>query len=726
MAENIESPSEKNLEINSSEIPKKKPRRNSEITSLLKMSNIDEEINIPNLDRYSVIPRQTIMHIYGDNFENLTSLIHSEEEKTKEFFNKIISDLEEKYNKFNLNINSHIITLTTKITEAFKLENDNEDKINNEKEKGNLIQTYSKDYIKRIENIIETHKQIMQSIKETINIFLNFLDITNLLQKEKPINDFFEKEFKNIINSWMFLKINVEKFDFAQALQDSGLDSNFKNFIGNICQGKNFVMNINMPKEYLGEDNLRNITIKDREKIVNEKNKNKKILKENCNNLIKLKMSNINDVDSYTEDIISFNKMKSLKLKNIIFKNKNYEILKKFKNLNKLSIINSQNLEVKNLENLSQNITFLVLSNNDLVDYEFNIIINDYLKKSASIRNTLEHLSFSKNSLSLINLTEMINQKTSFYALKSLDFSNNSIYKISIPLEYFTELKSINCSNNNLSRDYFSTYKDIIVLQSGNIFLSNKKYSKMYFDELSQKLNQFNNIKLSYLNLSYIPHIISSEYFSNLKINDTILLGLKKINFSYNGITNKIFFDFIENNKGLLNIKSINLKGNKLNDMFLEIYLNQNLNNKFTKLRKINLEENLFGEDDITISPLEEEGDREDNNNINKIYKLRLLYKFIAENKSLNQLYISKNDIFKSFQIFDVYQNSDNNFKVNRKGKLIINCLNSFLLKIKKELLIKNDESCNEYNRNRFNLKFDCYSNINQNSESYTNGDEWL
>ena len=27
------------------------------------------------------------------------------------------------------------------------------------------------DYIKRIENIIETHKQIMQSIKETINIF---------------------------------------------------------------------------------------------------------------------------------------------------------------------------------------------------------------------------------------------------------------------------------------------------------------------------------------------------------------------------------------------------------------------------------------------------------------------------------------------------------------------------------------------------------------------------
>ena len=258
------------------------------------------------------------------------------------------------------------------------------------------------------------------------------------------------------------------------------------------------------------------------------------------------------------------------------------------------------------------------------------------------------------------------------------------------------------------------------------MFLSNKRYSKIYFEELSQKLNQFNNIKLSYLNLSYIPHIISSDYFSNLKINDTILLGLKKINFSYNGITNVIFFDFIDNNKGLLNIKSINLKGNKLNDQFLEIYLNLNLNNKFTKLKKINLEENLLGNDEINVSPLEEEGDREDNINNNKIYKLRLLYKFITENKSLNKLYISKNDIFKSFQIFDVYQNSEHNFKVNRNGKIIINCLNSFLLKIKKELLIKNDDTFNEFNRNRFNLKFDCHSSINQNSESYTNGDEWL
>ena len=722
MAENIEIRAEKNP----SKIPQKRSRRNSDILSLLKMNKLDEEMNIPNFDRYSVIPHQTIMNIYGGDFENLTSLIHTEEVKTKEFFNKIRSDLDEKYDKFNLNINSHIVTLTTKITDAFKLEN-SENTITNEKEKSNLIQKYSKDYIKRIENIIETHKQIMQSIKETINIFLNFLDITNLLQKEKPINDFFEKEFKNIINSWMFLKLNLnlEKFDFAQALGDSGLDSNFKNFLVGISQGKNMEMNINVSKEFFGEDNIRNISIKDRERMISEKNKNKTLLKENCNNLVKLTMTNINDIESYIENINSFNNMKTLMLKNIIFKNKNYDFLKCFNKLNKLNIINSKNFDIKILENLSKNITSLTLSNNNLVDFEFNIIMNNYLKQSPNIRNNLEYLSFSKNNLSFINLTGIISQKTSFFALKSLDFSNNSIYKLSIPFEYFTELKTINLSNNNLSSDDFGSLKDIIVLQSGNIFLSNRNLSKKYYEELSNKLNQFNNIKLTCLNLSYIPNIISSEYFSNLKINDTILLGLKKLDFSYNNITNKIFFDFIENNKGLLNIKSINLRGNKLNDMFMEIYLNQNLNNKFTKLKKINLEENLLGDDDITITPITEEGDS-DNNSNNRIYKLRLLYKFIAENKSLNQMNITKNDILKSFQIFDVYQNSENNFKVNRKGKLIINCLNSLLLKVKRELLIKNDESCSEFNRNKFNLKFDCQTSINQNSESYTNGNEWL
>ena len=112
-----------------------------------------------------------------------------------------------------------------------------------------------------------------------------------------------------------------------------------------------------MSKEFFGEDNIRNISIKDRERMISEKNKNKTLLKENCNNLVKLTMTNINDIESYIENINSFNNMKTLMLKNIIFKNKNYDFLKCFNKLNKLNIINSKNFDIKILENLSKNIT---------------------------------------------------------------------------------------------------------------------------------------------------------------------------------------------------------------------------------------------------------------------------------------------------------------------------------------------------------------------------------
>ena len=672
-----------------------------------------------NFDDVNDIPRETIMNIYGEDFENLISLLNEEEIIIKDYFIETQRNIHEKYNIFKEKIHSYLKYLTNKITTLFDLENNNaiinnNNSQNKENQKLLLIKKYSKDNIKKIENIINIQKQTMNSIKETMNIFLNFLDISNSLDKEKPIHDFINKEFKNIINSWMLLKLNLEKFDLAKALNNSGLDNNLKNFIIKIYKRKNFVMNISKPNEY-----SKNPTAKDKEKLKPEKNRYKNILKENYNNLLKLEMNNINDVDNYFDEIKSFENMKSLKLKNVNFIRKNNEFLKNFNKIKKLNINNAKNLEIKMLENLSDNLTSLSLSNNNLVDFEFNIIMNDYLKKSSSLRNNLEYLSFGKNDLTYINLNDIVNQKSSFHALKNLDLSKNSIYKLNIPFEYFSELKCINICNNNFSRNYFNNIdKDIVVLQSGNLFLSNLNLANNYFSDINIKLNKY-PIKLIYLNLSFIPDLISNDYFSKLKINDTILLELKKINFSYNNMTNATFFQFIKNNKGLLNLKSLNLKGNKLNDLFFEEYLNLKVNNIFTKLKKINLEENLFGNDDVVITPIKEEGDSVTVNN--KIHKIRALYKFISENKNLIYLSVAKNNIFEKFKIINSNQKYGNNTSINSKGNIIINDLNSFLQKIKNELLIKNDEKNNDYSRNEFNLKFDCMSDNNLNSEIFTN-----
>ena len=661
------------------------------------------------------ISRETLRNVYGNDFEELSNQLKQEENDSKKYFHNIMIDLEEKYQQFNLNMNSHFYDLTNKITEAFKINNNDKEKneLDNKNTKSSLIQKYSKDYLERLKKIISMHKQILESIKKTISILFNFLEISKSLDKEKPIQEFLGKEFKNIINCWLFLKLDIEKFDFAQALNDSDLDNNFKNFIIKVCQGKNFVMNITSPKQYILDENYNYLPLKIKEKLNAEKFKNKTILKENCNNLVKLKMTNVIDADTYLEDIISFENMKSLKMKRVSFKNKNDSFLKNCQKLEKLYITSSKNFEYKILQNLSKNLIKLSLDNNDLVNNDFNKIIKNYLIKSNSIRNNLEYLSFANNNLNYVDFSQLVtSQKTSFLALKHLNFCKNQIYKFNIPLEFFSELKSINCCFNSFSKDYFNSYPNILVLQGGSTFLSNVNICKNYYNDLGKKLNTY-QINLKYLNLSYIPSILSNDYLSNLKINDTILLGLKKIDFSYNNITNVVFFNFIDNNKGILNLKSLNLNGNKLDDLFFELYLNLKLYNKFTKLIHIHLEANLFGDENIEVAYNPEDGKFVNN----KVNKLRLLYRFIYENKGLTQMSIIKNNIFNSFRILEFYKNSDNHFMTDKKGNVIINCLNSFLWKIQKELLIKNEE---QNNRNSFNLKFDCQTDINQNSENIT------
>ena len=679
--------------------------RPTEALFLLKNLNQEEE------DIKSEIPRETLRNVYGNDFEDLAILLKLEEDNSKQYFHDIMPGLEERYQQFNINMNTHFIELTNKITESFKLDNNIVNNNNNAIEKSAIIQKYSKEYLERIKKIISMHKQIFECIKETITILFNFLDISKSLDKEKPIQEFLGKEFESIIKSWLFLKLDIEKFDFAQALNDSDLDNNFKNFIFKVCQGKNFVMNITSPKQYLFEDNINNLSSKTKEKIMTEKIKNKNILRDNCNNLVKLKMTNVIDADTYLEDIASFDNMKSLKFKRASFKNRSDNFLKNCPKLEKLFICGSKNFELKMLQNLSKHLTRLSLANNGLVNFEFNNIINNYLKKSNAIRNNLQYLSFANNNLTYIDFNQMItSQKTAFFALKNLNFKKNQIYKFNIPFEYFSELKCINCCFNSFTRDNFSSYPNILVLQGGNPFLTNLNSSKKYYTDLGKKLNNY-QLNLIYLNLSYLPSILSCDYLSDLKINDTILLGLKKIDLSYNNITNIVFFNFIDNNKGILNLKSLNLSGNKLDDLFFEIYLNLKLNNKFTKLIRLHLDANLFGDDNVEVTYNPEEGKIVNN----KINKIRLLYRFILENKVLAELSIIKNSIFNDFKILEFNKNSENQLKKDDKGNIVVNCLNSFLWKIKKELLIKDDE---QNYRSSFNLKFDCQSDINQNSEN--------
>ena len=92
--------------------------------------------------------------------------------------------------------------------------------------------------MKRINKI---YSQIFDSIKQNMEILNKFLDkfikyfhnIDEQTSKDKPVQDFLEEEFKNIVKSWLFMKIDFEKFDFEDALSKGEYEPNFKAFVAN-------------------------------------------------------------------------------------------------------------------------------------------------------------------------------------------------------------------------------------------------------------------------------------------------------------------------------------------------------------------------------------------------------------------------------------------------------------------------------------------------------------
>ena len=659
------------------------------------------------------INKEILKNVYGNDYEQIIKSFKEMEDKTKNYFNNIIKELDKKYEEFNSNIHKQFLDNTNKYTNAFKLD----DNVN--EEKSNLIHEYTKEYLDKTTKIIKMQEQILESIKETIKILINSLDISRTFDDKKPIQNFMEKEFTNIINSWLFIKLDTEKFNFAKSIKNSNLDDYFKEFIYKVCKDKDFIMKIG--PDVIFEDELNDY--KDYDDL--DKN-DETILSNICRNLSRLKISDAKLEDDYFNSVSNFPKLNYLKLSQISFPdNKNMSILRKCPKLQKLILNGVNNFEIKNLSDISKNITKLILSNNNFINYDFQNIMNSYIIKSDSMLRNLVLLSFSNNCISKVDLENMVKSNQSFCSLRELDFHKNRINKFTIVPDNFPELKIINCCYNKFARSYFNGYKKILAFLSGNLFLTDINVCQDYYNKLGKQLNEY-KISLTYLNLSYLPSEFGKDYFSNIIINDNILISLKKIDLSYNNLTCDTLFNFINNNKGCLFLRKMNLSGNKLDDTFFEKYLNLKLYNHFKRLQKINLNSNLIGgPTEIDIKDLGEEPRTNKEENKMDVYKLRLIYKFIELNKNLSKLYITKNPISSKFEIsIDINMEQVSQLlERDKENHYIINCFYSLIMKIKTELL-KNEEE--KINREYFNLKFDISDIININSGNFKYKDKFI
>lgn len=696
---------------------------NNEAKENPQLTDNKEEIQekIEALDKEKQIDQNVLGRIYGQDIFKVTKSINDLEEKYTNYFKTVYENLSESYKAFNKEINENIYSNANKLIKAFKLDSNKE--AESDKEISALLEKYSSEKISLINKIISNHKIILESIQESVKLLQNYLNISKELDKEKPVQDFLFKEFNAIVKNWMFLKFDLEKFNFSKALSNSDIDQNFREFILKICRGKNFVMNIKLPKINEG-DQLRKPTLspeEDKMRLI-KKNEHIRTIAENRVNLVKLKMINVMEVDSYLGRDLQFEKMKNLYLENVSFKNTS--LIYQFPYLEKLTIKCCPSFEMAILRNLSTHLSELDLSKNGFVNYEFNEIITNYLVNSQSIRDNLQYLSFANNNITKVELSQLITKpREIFRALKEMDFRKNKIYKFNLNIENFKALKVINCCGNNFNRFNFEDYKDILVLQGGNSFLLDKDYCSQYYSGLEKTISM-NAYPISYLNLSYIHKSFSISYISKIKMSSASLSNLKKLNLSYNNLSCGCLFAFIENNKSFTNLKSFNLSGNELDDTFFERYLTLEYVSVFPKLKSLSLNSNQIGKSDVNVS-YKDNSPIIDKKNEKDINKLRLMYSFIKQNKYLVNLKITKNPISEFYTVVpEKSGNADKNsnyIKRDKEGNIIINCLFSFLVKIKDELLLGGDEKSG---RKGFNIRFDCRSNVNRNSDNYPYSDK--
>ena len=676
------------------------------------------EESIPNRKSEEILTRETINNLYGNEYDIISKSIQQMEEKTKGYFKEVDNQLERKFKEFNSNLQMNFVNLTNKFSTAFGLEESNIDQ-----EKAKLLQNYTKKYLDQIAKIKDMHEQILESIKIEISILINSLDISKSLEKEKPIQKFLAKEFTNIVNSWLLIKLDFENFNFIKAINNSHLSNDFKDFVYKVCQSKNFVSYIGPTK-----NNDEDLNVFDYEEMQPQ---DERMISENFKNLTKLKINKIRnaDVPLYIND--NFPKLRYFKFNNCSFSDneKKYNLLGKCNALEKLIINGAYNFEAKMLQNLSKNLTKLILSNNNFVNSDFENIMKEYIIKSDSMRMNLELLSFANNSLSKIDLESLLpSPRLKFAKLKELDFHKNRITKFAIDSGKFVELNCINCCYNKFSKSEFGADEKILVLMSGNLYLTDYNKCKEYFEILEKQVKNY-NISLSHLTFSYLTDYnnFSQEYFERIVINDQILLNLRKLDLSYNNLTCDILFKFLIKNMRCIYLKDLNLSGNLLDDTFFEKYLELNYHTIFTKLKKINLNDNLIGNScTINTAELGDKPIQAKESRILDVYKLRLIYKFIEKNKNLSKLYLTKNPMSEKLQISEDLDMNDISALISKdkdNKTIIIDSFYSFLKKINDELLMNREE---KNNRGQFNIKFDIGMYVNLNSDTFNYKEKYI
>lgn len=647
----------------------------------------------------------------GTEIDNALEQLESSSKKFTEEFSALCDEFKIK----NKNFLNDIDLFRENLEKKYGQENPNEKVTlkNKALDSDSRFRTMTEKPIQLVNKMTVLYTSLFEMVKSNMNILSHFLNTAKDLDKRKDLKDFFSEEFKNIVDSWLVMKLDFDNLNINEALNNANVDDNFRNFIVKVYKKKSLKIYVHHMK---GE-------------IENEESKKKfkeekKSLNENAPNLTKLTWKNAGDLNKVIDKTMKYPKLKNFSFENGKINDEDFTFVQQMPNLEKLSIKYVPNFQVEILiQNLPLKLKMLYLEKLNFVNDDFKIILKKFNYNKDILAN-LEVFSLAGNNITKADFT-ILSSKIVYQSLVEINLKKNKLYKFLYNPENFPKLKFINCCKNNFNKSYFKDAGKIMSLESGNGFLFEPDLCRSYYDSLKKKICSSDDLPylFDYLNISFMPKFLSKDYFRDFGLNEQLMNKLKKLDLSYNGINCTEFFAIIEKNNNFSHLHSLNLNGNNIDDTFFEKIMK---NNAFPKLEHLYLNSNRIGDTNVKVQyrddiPIDKEHQQEKEKNL--VFKLRLLYKFIEQTPHLNKLTITKNPISEFYSVVkgENADKSDKFIKRDNSGKIAINCLFSMLIKIRDELLTSDFD---KEKRKGFNLKFDCRSNVNKNSENYPYNDK--
>ena len=239
-----------------------------------------------------------LTNVYDEEIYDVIKQIKEESNISKEYIYQTCQDFSKLSESFVEQIISHLKDKASLYENLFNLKDENSKKTSTFD-----LKLVTKKTIKYLNQILKIHSQLYESTKQLFQIYLNFLNISKYLNSKNPSDDFFLDKLEDIINSWLFMKLDFEKFDFGEALKNCALEENFKNLILNVCKSKRLYLKLDFAKEKNNNKLLQNYL---------------KMIQENQLNLIGIKIDNLDKYENISKKEFKFSKLKKLYMNNVI------------------------------------------------------------------------------------------------------------------------------------------------------------------------------------------------------------------------------------------------------------------------------------------------------------------------------------------------------------------------------------------------------------------------